>query len=308
MAAARTPPQRSASPRRRGTHREPPPPPSDPAARLAPLKRRFIERFFLRFHMVAILGGSFFAGVIANWALFHAGVRALVWRYPIAVVAAYGAFFALIRLWLGWIARRDRASSASSYSSSSSGPDLSDLLQALPDGVSSGGGGGGEVARAAGEAFSGGGGGQSGGAGATWEDGGASEVLRVSLAQPAPPPPSGGSGGVGSLDLDVGDEGAVLVIVFGLLAAVIFGAGIYLVVDAPDILSEAALQLALASGLWRGSRQLLAPGWAGSVARKTWIPFAVVALMAVLAGAVAGELCPQGARLVDIYAQCVQRP
>jgi hypothetical protein len=283
-----------------------------PAERLGRFRQRFVARFFLRFHMAVILGGAFFAGVIANVVLFYGGVRELAWRYPLAVVAAYAAFFALIRLWLAFV-----ASSPSRADSSSSGPDLADLLSAVPDGsggVSFGGGG----ASGASGGFSGGGGGASGGAGADWSDDGSPAVLQAQLAQLQANPglapglaSAGGDakgGGGGGASLDVGDgEGAVLVIVFGLFAAAIFGAGIYLVYDAPDILSDAALQLALASGLWRGSRQLLTPGWATGVLRKTCVPFGIVLVLAAIAGSVAGNLCPRATRLSEVYHLCVEK-
>ena len=284
-----------------------------PAERIGRFRRRFVARFFLRFHMAIILGGAFFAGVIANVALFYGGVRELVFRYPIAVVAAYAAFFALIRLWLAYVAR-----SPSRRNSSSSGPDLGDLLSAVPDGSGGASFGGGGAPSVSAGGFSGGGGGASGGGGADWQDDGSPAILQAQLAQlqedPGLAPALGSAGdgaevksGGGGGSLDVGDgEGAVLVIVFGLFAAAIFGAGIYLVYDAPDILSDAALQLALASGLWRGSRQLLTPGWATGVLRKTWVPFGVVLALAAGAGSVAGRLCPKASRLTELYHLCVE--
>jgi hypothetical protein len=285
-----------------------------PEARLGRFRQRFVSRFFLRFHMAVILGGAFFAGVIANVALFYGGVRDLGFRYPAAVVAAYAAFFALIRLWLAFV-----ASSRSREDSSSSGPDLGDLLSAVPDGAGGASFGGGGAPAVEG-GFSGGGGGESGGGGADWQDDGSPAVLQAQLAQlqanPGLAPGLGAAGGgevksdsgSGGGSLDVGDgEGAVLVVVFGLFAAAIFGAGIYLVYDAPDILSDAALQLALASGLWRGSRQLLTPGWATGVLRKTWLPFGLVLVLAAIAGSVAGKLCPRATRLTEVYHLCVEK-
>jgi hypothetical protein len=118
---------------------------------------------------------------------------------------------------------------------------------------------------------------------------------------------SSGGGSSGSLfDADV-DEGVVLLL-FALLLAVIFGAGIYLVYQAPAILTEAAFEAVLASGLVKASRRMTRAGWMGSIFRSTWVPFAIVLAMAIAFGFVAKSFCPDAAKISDVLAGCKTRP
>lgn len=61
------------------------------------------QRFFLRWHMTFILGGTFLAGVVMTRVLMSGGVDNLAVRYVIAVAAAYFVFLLLIRLWLMYV-------------------------------------------------------------------------------------------------------------------------------------------------------------------------------------------------------------
>jgi hypothetical protein len=55
----------------------------------------------------------------------------------------------------------------------------------------------------------------------------------------------------------IADEGAVLLILFTLLLLVIMGGGIYLIYEAPVILSEAAFELVFASSLIKRAKKLI---------------------------------------------------
>jgi hypothetical protein len=61
------------------------------------------QRFYLRLHMTLILGGTFFAGLLATRLLMSAGVDRLASRYVVAVCVAYVAFLILIRLWIAYV-------------------------------------------------------------------------------------------------------------------------------------------------------------------------------------------------------------
>jgi hypothetical protein len=61
------------------------------------------QRFSLRLHMTLILGGTFFAGLLATRLQMSAGVDRLAVRYVVAVCVAYIAFLILIRLWLAYV-------------------------------------------------------------------------------------------------------------------------------------------------------------------------------------------------------------
>jgi hypothetical protein len=62
-----------------------------------------LDRFFVRWHMTLILTGVVLAGVMANRGLLAVGVRSLAGRWLLAVLAAYVAFFGLVRLWMWYV-------------------------------------------------------------------------------------------------------------------------------------------------------------------------------------------------------------
>ena len=66
-------------------------------------KRRFPERFFVRFHMTMLLTGVCAAGLIASKLLLELGLRSMLVRYLIAVCVSYAIFFLLMRIWLGYV-------------------------------------------------------------------------------------------------------------------------------------------------------------------------------------------------------------
>lgn len=65
--------------------------------------RRLLSSFFLRFHMTLILVATFAAGALANHALFVAGLRSPIWRWPLGTVLAYAVFFVCVWLWLLYV-------------------------------------------------------------------------------------------------------------------------------------------------------------------------------------------------------------
>jgi hypothetical protein len=220
------------------------------------------KRFSLRLHMTLILMATAMAGAVASKLLLMAGLHNPAIRYPLTVIIAYGIFFVAIKFWL-WIIVGSVAVQSK----------LSDL--SLPD-ISSLPGGGGSSASA--PSFSGGGGGfGGGGASGSWGD-----------AAPSSGSSGGGSsgGGGGSFDLDL-DEGAGIIIVLillGILLAAIFGAGIYLIYQAPSILSEVAFDSVLAMVLAKKSKNMVEPNWVGNVFRATWKEFAIILAIAAVAG------------------------
>jgi hypothetical protein len=58
------------------------------------------RRFLLRFHMTLILVATAAAGALFSKLLLLLGLRGLGPRWALAVVAAYAAFFGLVRLWV----------------------------------------------------------------------------------------------------------------------------------------------------------------------------------------------------------------
>lgn len=269
------------------------------------------HRYFIRAHMSAMLVLVLVSGTLASRLLLRAGVTHMGVRYSIAVVTSYLVFFGLIRLWLAYVCRaagtRNRRSA--SRAGSSDGDQLDGSWGGGGSGSSSGSGG--SVGRLLG------GGGGSGGGGSTGDFGNGALDSRSAVPMPmqaqAPAPGGGGSisrffsgsrsggGGGGGGDGD----GLLLLILFVVLVAAIFGAGAYLIVQAPAILSDAAFQAVLAGGLVRTARDSHDPGWAESVLKATAIPFAIVLVLSGVFGFEAHKHCPNARSAREAMRMCV---
>lgn len=254
-------------------------------------EEHFVERFkasrSLRIQMVLILLGVCLSGPLFSKLLLLAGVHSMAVRYPLAVCAAYLVFFVLVKAWLVLILPAG-SRPGSGASSSDSGDLPADLLDGAPDlfGKSS-------------PAPFRGGGGSFDGAGANQSLSTVEDVSGTIGAFKPPAATKRSSGSSGFWDFDLDKEFLILLLFIALLA-VIFGAAILLVWQAPVILSEAALQAALASGLVRRTRQGATGHWTGGVLRATWKPFAGVLALALILGLTAAALFPGAEKLSDI--------
>jgi hypothetical protein len=102
-------------------------------------------------------------------------------------------------------------------------------------------------------------------------------------------------GGGGSIDLDLGDDGWLVILLLVLVAALlcsVFGAVLYLVWSAPSVLADVAFSAMLAGGLVKSSRRWRDTCWETSLLRATWIPFTLVFVLALLTAALAAHLFP----------------
>jgi hypothetical protein len=245
------------------------------------VKRRLVKQFYTRFHMSLILASSTLAAMLTSWALLHLGVTAMLARYPLAIAAAYATFLGCVWLWLRHVGIvRDGGTSRSLV-------DHADLPN-IPIGSMGGpGGSGGTGITGGGGSFDG------GGASASWAEGasgGGNASARAIVGASAPK--GAAAGGLGELG-DLGsDEIGLILVAIALIAAIFLASG-YLVYMAPDILTEAAFGALLAGGLARGSRREDAGGWVAGVVKKTWWPFAIVLVIAVLFASYAAANFPQ---------------
>lgn len=228
-------------------------------------KRKLHDRFLLRFHMMLISAAVIFSGVGISKLLWALGLRTINVRYPVAVLCSYAVFFLLIRIWLMYISE-DHVSEAAEILD---GEDIADGVGLVARGVRSAGGiGGGNLGDG---------------------DGG----------------DGGGGGGGSSFSLgDLGDEGGVVLIVLGVVLVIVFGSSVYLIWEAPAVLGEAAVQMALATSLSRATRRIDEPGWAGSILGATWIPFTLVLVATIIFATVAGHYCPGATRMTEILHSC----
>jgi len=261
----------------------------EPADLHQAVTRRITQRFFLRWHMTAILACVLLSGVVSSALLLHLGLRSMPWRYVLAVACSYLVFFVLIRIWLLYVSR---AGGGFALGPGSTFGDLGDLGGGFPSWSSSGGTG----FRPGGGSF--GGGGASAGFDAPSGGGGSEGPGRGS---------SGGGSGGGGLDLDL-DDGWLVLVAFALLLLAVAGTGGYLIYQAPHILGEAALQVALATSLHRAAKRVLGLGWTGSVLWATWIPFAVVMAMAGIFGGIAQHHCPTSSKISEVILGCLLGP
>jgi len=238
--------------------------------------------------MLAILLATTLSGALFSKVLLMCTIADFRIRYPLSVLASYLVFFFCVKLWLFCI----------SPSKSKKTIALNGLDLPSPSGRGSGGGGT-PLFRAGGGQFSG------AGASGSLEGHDAAIVETGILSEAQPAPVSGGSSGVGDIVGDglgaLGDDDiTVAVIVLAVLVATIFFSAVYVLYNAPAILSEAAFQGFLAASLIRRTRAMSDHSWLGSVFKMTWVPFAVTTVVAFLCGVVLHRYFPEAARLVDI--------
>src|SRR5262245_41241315 len=202
-------------------------------------KQSVRQGFFVRFHMMLILTGIVLSGVGINKLLLELGVSSMPVRYPIAICVSYLIFFLLIRLWIWYISiAQTKTRSKRSHDSDF---EVFDLVTGHIEG---------EFGNAEGQDWSYGGG-RSGGGGASdsWADAATPMSTlqsggEFSIAHSPPSPGGSGSSILDGLSGIDSDEGGfllvILLLILGLLLFAIFGAGIYIIYQAPAILSEAA--------------------------------------------------------------------
>ena len=256
--------------------------------KIASIMRTLPDRFWIRLHMSLILLGVTLSGIASGKILQLVGVG-IVYRYAITVIVSYGVFLVLIRLWL-WLVtpritvRRTEASSQSSQSSSGS-VDLPDGV-VLPDGI---------LEEGEGASFS--------GAGGEFGGGGASASFGESASSSSGSSSSSGGG------FDIGDvddaRALILLAAIAIVAALLAGVWVYIIYQAPVILTEAFLQVLLASGMFKKARSMHAAGWVGSVVGATKFPLLIVLLLSVGLAFVISTFCSEAHTIVQAVRLCI---
>jgi len=266
--------------------------------------RRFIkEKFFLRLHTSLILMATFFVGVIVSKVLLVLNVDGMIYRYPIAVLLSYLAFFVFIKIWLYYL-----AVSTGRKDSSGLGDGCGDLLGSTVDG-----GYGSPIKETASSIKPGGGsfggGGASGSFDALTDEAGTAiceEAVASGAADATGEIVSGTAEGVAGEAAGAAVEGGGLIlIVLGLVLALVAGAGAYFIYEAPAILSEVAFEFLLATSLIKGAKRLDQPDWIGGVFRATWKPFAIILAIAMFVAVVSNVNCPEATKLSEVLRLCL---
>jgi len=267
---------------------------------IAALKLRLAERikrsYFVRFHMFIILSATVISGVICSKILILFGISRMPIRYGIAIILSYLLFFLFVKLWLLYIGVGGRA--RLKKDKSGSGSWWTDLIPSFRGSASSSG---------TRRLFTGFGRGASGGGGAGGAFTDTSPKMVVPVGVGADPGVAEGGGGAGSVlegVLGFGDEGILKLFAILLLAALVFSVvavGGYLIWSAPSILSEAAFQVLLVTGLSRKVRRVKETGWKISIFKATWWGFLLVLLVSVAFGIVAQLYNPTAVSVRDLF-------
>lgn len=250
--------------------------------------RDFKQRHPLRFHMSAILLATGLSGVLASKLFLILQIDSLVIRYPLAVLIAYLIFFLCVKLWLWHVTPR--------RVSESRWTDWVDFPSSSP------GGSGGDL-----PSFHGGGGDFSGAGASASFDVDASIVSETPIAHVS----EGASGivdGVGEVVGEaagaLGEEAGVIgIVVLAALAAVVatlLGSAIYMIAEAPIILSEAAFEGILAASLLSKVRIIDDEDWIGSIFKTTWKPFMATFAVALIAAFILHVYFPEATKLSEV--------
>lgn len=231
------------------------------------IKRYLVQRFYTRFHMSLILTSSALAAMLANWLMLGGGMHAMWMRYPVAVSVAYLVFLVGVWLWLQYVGLGRNSSAGSSLVENLDVPDIAlgnsgskvESPEILPRGGQFGGGGG----------------------QASWEEGSPVQAFTGATR----PSAGGSSSGIGSALGDFADldgDGLILLLLALLLIASVFLLSGYVIWFAPDILGEAAAGVLFAGGLAKTAKRHDNDGWVEGVVKKTWWPFAIVLVLALV--------------------------
>ncbi len=233
-------------------------------------KKDLAERFLLRIHMTLIVVGMLVTGFLTSHLLLVGGIHSLGVRYFLAALAAYGAFFGLIRLWLLYVARTG--------------------LPALSDGVVT------MAATASMEPVL---------PLATrlgWGDG--DDGQRDSSYDPFRKKKKHKKGGGGGGSAAGGAGGILIVLIVVAIVVILFGVTIYIVWEAPVILAEVAIEAAVAGALAKRAVEMDRPGWSGSVLRATWKPMLAVLAAVTIGGWMLQASCEGAPTLLRAVELC----
>lgn len=212
-----------------------------------------------RVQMSLIVAFTGLAGLLMSAVLLRLGVHHMGWRYPVVTLLAYGAFLGLLWVWM-----RTRPDD---WGDVADGVDVgSDVMDMASAGFRVRGSGG-------------------GGGGGNMPSSGSVRTPGLNLRDAEPVSSSSSSGGSGGFDLgDVADADELAVVVLVIVAVVaLASAGAYIVVQAPTLLAEVALDGAVVGSLYHRLHQAERQHWAHSAWQYTrWPLLILVATMAVV--------------------------
>lgn len=239
--------------------------PVNPAGELVRARQHLRERGWPRLQMTLIVALTGAAGFLASHLLRLAGIDAMLLRYPMAVLLAYGVL--LMWIWIRW--RWDNVLDGLSPDVGSGSPSPRGSAVESPWGGVGGRSGG-------------------GGASASWNE----------SAQ-------AGGGDAGELPLTglAEDEaGLPLLAILGIVALVasVLLASVWVVWSAPVLMAELLVDAAIASGLYRRMQGMHEQGWWRVCVTHTIWPLLGLLLFFVVLGWLAQELAPDATHLLQV--------
>lgn len=241
--------------------------PTNHGSEVVRARQHLQQRGWPRLQMALIVALTGAAGFLASHLLRLAGIDAMLLRYPMAVLLAYGVFLLLMWVWIRW--RWDN------------------VLDGLSPDV---GGSGASPRGSAMESPWSGAGGRSGG-------GGASASWNESV-------PAGGSdaGELPLTGLAEDEAGLPMLAILGLVAlvATVLLASVWVVWSAPVLMAELLVDAAIAGGLYRRMQGMQQQGWwRVCVSHTIWLLLGLLLFFAML-GWLAQELAPGASHLLQV--------
>ena len=229
-----------------------------------------------RFVMSLMLASTIGCGFITSITLHRVGLSAPIVRYPVAMLAGWAAFLALVSVWVWWLRRENvRADERTGAARNSVRGDDSPL------GWSGGGGSGGSSSSSSsgGSSWSGGGG-RFGGGGAS-ESFAEGPVDDMSSGFVSGGASSGGKSSDWGFDFDGDGEFVVLLIGIIVVAAALFGVVFYAVYSAPTFFAELLVDGGVGTWLYKRADVANRPDWLSTAVRRSVWPVVILLAMFV---------------------------
>ena len=234
-----------------------------------------------RLVMSLMLASTIGCGFLTSVALHRVGMGAPLWRYPLAVLAAWAVFLGLVSVWVWW-QRRANAPSETPESARGARQSKSSNGTDWTGGIGPGGGGGSGSGGGGGSASWGGGGGRFGGAGAS--DSFAEAPTQGFASGFASGSTSSGGGKGGGWDFDFGgDEVGFVVLLIGIIvvAAAVFGVVFYAVYSAPTFFAELLIDGGVGTWLYKRADVAHRPDWLSTAMRRSVWPVVILLVLFV---------------------------
>ncbi len=221
-----------------------------------------------RLQMALIVALTGTAGFLASHLLRLAGIDAMLLRYPMAVLLAYGVFLLLMWIWIRW--RWDNVLDGLSPDLGSGSPSPRGSAVESPwSGVGGRSGGG--------------------GASASWNE--------------SAPVIAGDAGELPLTGLAEDEAGLPLLAILGIvaLAATVLLASVWVVWSAPVLMAELLVDAAIAGGLYRRMQGMQQQGWWRVCVSHTIWPLLGLLVFFTVVGWLAQELAPGAVSLAQAF-------